>query len=489
MFSVSQLISASVMSQTANRTSVPTKSNVMSSRSVWLSEAFILSLPLRSNTFQEQRSIVSSVSQMVASNLTLRTANLTPLLTSSRQVESASSTVLATNIPTEPSAPNDTRVIDVTVSLINEEYDKDLLNESSARFVNLYQRVNYTLWEIFSNDVSGLKEIEILRFRNGSVLVDFRLFMDSTSNTTIRRVNETLLGKNGSNTEGFIFGKILVTEKCSAGFCANAGICDDGTNGPVCRCSNGFLGNRCTQRVEPVHGNYSEWSEFTDCSKTCEGGQKHRRRTCSNPSPQLGVNDCAGLGRDVEYINCNSDIRCPVSAEVWIAVGVACGVFFLILIFVVLLLLRRRRKQAEPRNGKSASNEYETNGHGTVVPLEFIYEDRTVPNASPKGHQNPEFIGDDDDDNDIYKAQLLLFLKHSHLIRSNLYPEDQDNKSDASEHSKTNSRKQSAIYTANGKVQEDEDELADVMEINHASKSDSQLFAPQREGFPPTTVL
>ena len=63
--------------------------------------------------------------------------------------------------------------------------------------------------------------------------------------------------------------------------------------------------------TDPVHGNYSEWSEFTDCSKTCEGGQKHRKRTCTNPSPGLGGNDCAGLGRDVEYIDCNSDVRCP----------------------------------------------------------------------------------------------------------------------------------------------------------------------------------
>lgn len=28
---------------------------------------------------------------------------------------------------------------------------------------------------------------------------------------------------------------VCITEKCSAGFCANAGICDDGANGPECR--------------------------------------------------------------------------------------------------------------------------------------------------------------------------------------------------------------------------------------------------------------
>lgn len=477
------------MSHTANRTIVSTKSNTMSSRSS--SEAFTSALifsPWRSNALQEQRSTVSSISQMAAVNLTSQTVDVTLSPLKSRLKESSSFTVLATDILTKPRASNDTRIIDVTVSLINEEYDKDLMNKSSARFVNLSRRVNYTLWDMFSRDVTGLKEIQILAFRNGSVLVDFRLLIDSTSNTTTHTVNETLWRKNGSNIEGFIFGRILVKEKCSAGFCANAGICDDGANGPVCRC-NGFVGDRCTQRLDPVHGNYSEWSEFTDCSKTCEGGQKHRKRTCSNPSPRLGGNDCAGLGRDVEYIDCNSDVRCPVSTEVWIAVGVACGVFLLILIFVVLLLLRRRRKKAEQRNGKSTSKDYETNGLSTVVPLEIIYEDSTATSANPKGKTNPEFIGDDDDDNDIYKAQLLLFLKHSHLIRSNLYPDDQDNKSDASEHSKTNSRKPSAISTSSDKVQENEDELAVDMETNPASKGEDQLSALQGEGFPPTTVL
>lgn len=58
------------------------------------------------------------------------------------------------------------------------------------------------------------------------------------------------------------------------------------------------------------------------------------------------------------------------------------------------------------------------------------------------------------------------------MIRSNLYPDDQDNKSDASEHSETNSRKPSAISTSSDKVQENEDELAVDMETNPASKGE-----------------
>jgi len=108
-----------------------------------------------------------------------------------------------------------------------------------------------------------------------------------------------------------------------------------------------------------------------------------------------------------------------------------------------------------------SSKDYYSNGHGTMIPLEVIYEDKTVPQSSPKGNVNPEFIGDDeDDDNDIYKAQLLLFLKQSHLIRPNAYPNEQDNKSDTSDYSQKNSRKASAISTASEKNQEDNDEQA-----------------------------
>ena len=60
-----------------------------------------------------------------------------------------------------------------------------------------------------------------------------------------------------------------------------------------------------------VNGNYTEWTDFTECSKTCEGGQRSRSRTCTNPPPQNGGKDCMSLGRDVEYDECNGDVRCP----------------------------------------------------------------------------------------------------------------------------------------------------------------------------------
>ena len=94
-----------------------------------------------------------------------------------------------------------------------------------------------------------------------------------------------------------------------------------------------------------------------------------------------------------------------------------------------------------------------------------------MPKSTPQGQTNPEFIGDDDDDNDIYKAQLLLFLKQAHLIRPNIYPDEQDNQSDTSEYSRSTSRKPSAVSRTSDKIEEDKDEPAHDVETSHVSNN------------------
>ena len=47
---------------------------------------------------------------------------------------------------------------------------------------------------------------------------------------------------------------------------------------------------------------WSEWGSWSDCSETCQGGTRYRRRQCQNG------NDCAGTNVVVEY--CNTDRPC-----------------------------------------------------------------------------------------------------------------------------------------------------------------------------------
>ena len=52
-----------------------------------------------------------------------------------------------------------------------------------------------------------------------------------------------------------------------------------------------------------VDGNWGAWSLMTSCSTTCGPGTKTRRRSCTNPEPAGGGNDCIGLGEETN--NCN----------------------------------------------------------------------------------------------------------------------------------------------------------------------------------------
>ena len=51
-----------------------------------------------------------------------------------------------------------------------------------------------------------------------------------------------------------------------------------------------------------VDGGWSNWS-VGNCSKLCGGGNKTKIRTCSNPSPSCGGNNC--IGKSVETVECN----------------------------------------------------------------------------------------------------------------------------------------------------------------------------------------
>ncbi|KAL9963174.1 hypothetical protein ACROYT_G032349 [Oculina patagonica] len=67
----------------------------------------------------------------------------------------------------------------------------------------------------------------------------------------------------------------------------------------------------CNQHKCPVHGGYSQWSSWSQCSQSCGGGMQHRNRSCTNPPPANGGRDCSRLGRATELRKCNT-FGCPV---------------------------------------------------------------------------------------------------------------------------------------------------------------------------------
>ncbi len=65
--------------------------------------------------------------------------------------------------------------------------------------------------------------------------------------------------------------------------------------------------------IRSVDGGYSEWQEWSECSLTCGGGTRHRRRLCDNPVPIQGGRMCDGAddnGVEVVSEDCNVE-PCP----------------------------------------------------------------------------------------------------------------------------------------------------------------------------------
>ena len=57
-----------------------------------------------------------------------------------------------------------------------------------------------------------------------------------------------------------------------------------------------------------VHGGFSNWNDWFDCSVSCGGGVTHRTRSCDNPSPKYGGFDCIGTTLDEKICNV---FKCP----------------------------------------------------------------------------------------------------------------------------------------------------------------------------------
>ncbi|XP_072179240.1 uncharacterized protein [Diadema setosum] len=87
------------------------------------------------------------------------------------------------------------------------------------------------------------------------------------------------------------------------------------------RTSNGYCQNSdefshesefCSTDACPTDGNWSPWTEWTNCSANCNGGTAFRYRNCSNPVPKNGGAPC--VGEAIQTIVCNTQ-ECETSCE------------------------------------------------------------------------------------------------------------------------------------------------------------------------------
>ncbi|CAC5418756.1 HMCN [Mytilus coruscus] len=64
----------------------------------------------------------------------------------------------------------------------------------------------------------------------------------------------------------------------------------------------------CTLSMCPIDGNYTDWSSWSVCTVSCGGGTQDRTRSCTNPVQQYGGADCSQIGSDYEQQACNTQV-------------------------------------------------------------------------------------------------------------------------------------------------------------------------------------
>ncbi|XP_022109876.1 SCO-spondin-like [Acanthaster planci] len=117
-------------------------------------------------------------------------------------------------------------------------------------------------------------------------------------------------------------------------------LCENGTTSRIRLCNNPsplYGGDRCLGNVQevaicnthrcPVHGGFSPWTGWSQCTKSCGGGQTQRTRDCTNPVPSFGGNPC--VGPTIEKRLCAA-FYCPVHGGFslwgeWAPCPVTCG--------------------------------------------------------------------------------------------------------------------------------------------------------------------
>ena len=62
------------------------------------------------------------------------------------------------------------------------------------------------------------------------------------------------------------------------------------------------------QMLRLVDGGWGSWNQWAECSKTCAGGVRTRRRVCDNPAPDYGGRHCEGGRQRITVCNNNP---CP----------------------------------------------------------------------------------------------------------------------------------------------------------------------------------
>ncbi|OWF49853.1 uncharacterized protein LOC110451156 [Mizuhopecten yessoensis] len=107
---------------------------------------------------------------------------------------------------------------------------------------------------------------------------------------------------------GFTGDKCQISpDYCKNHQCENGATCHNLRYNYTCSCTTRFKGILCDYEI--VDGGWASWSNWSDCSKSCDGGNRTRQRECNDPYPDPDGTPCTG--EQIELEPCNEE-SCPV---------------------------------------------------------------------------------------------------------------------------------------------------------------------------------
>ncbi|XP_060581396.1 SCO-spondin-like [Ruditapes philippinarum] len=119
------------------------------------------------------------------------------------------------------------------------------------------------------------------------------------------------------------------SKSCENGTQSHNRTCDFDSSAPKGQdCAGDLYAMRsCNEENCPINGHWSTWSNFTECSVSCSGGTKDRNRTCLFDDNAPHGSKCFGNSTDTD--DCNTE-PCPVDGQwgdwnAWHSCDKSCG--------------------------------------------------------------------------------------------------------------------------------------------------------------------